>query len=126
MVRSVMVSMAVLLSTASLHAQPVPELNGEWVARFKAPNGQDREAKLTVDGATAVWQVHFSAAGNPCLGRPTPASVSKADATSVDVMLFASKALAGCVDSKMRLVQIDADTYEAILDGGRKATFKRR
>jgi hypothetical protein len=109
-------------------AQTPDSLEGSWSANFSAPNGTQREAAVLIKGDEGNWKLATARVNreDPCVGRPIPFVISKAD----DVFRFAmspSKGLAGCgEDYTLSMRKVDEKTLEGNFRDGRKFVLTRR
>ena len=112
-------------------AQEKKPHEGEWLAQYPPRNNPNNillVALVVLKGSGGTWNVKPPSMRNknPCLGRDYPVAVVAETADSVELAVYASKALTSCTDHTVKLKPIDDKTLEGLIDDERKVTLKRR
>ncbi|SEB06656.1 hypothetical protein [Variovorax sp. YR216] len=121
--------MLCLIAFTALNCDAQTEaLDGAWVAKWNAPNGTGREAKVAIKGEQGTWKMATSRMNreDPCNGNPIPFDVSKSD-EGVAFAMSPSKGMAGCgQDYTLKMKKVDDKTMEGSFRDGRTFTVTRQ
>lgn len=126
MCRMLMLSL-VALTALNCTAQ-TETLEGAWVAKWNAPNGTGREAKVAIKGEQGTWRLATSRVNSedPCIGNSIPFDISRND-EGVAFAMSPSKGMAGCgQDYTLRMRKVDDKTMEGHFRDGRTFSVTRK
>ena len=113
--------------TALNCAAQTDALDGAWLAKWSAPNGTGREAKVAIKGEQGTWKLATSRVNreDPCIGSAIPFDVSRNE-EGVAFAMSPSKALAGCgQDYTLKMKKVDDRTMQGSFRDGRPFTVTR-
>jgi hypothetical protein len=109
----------------SARSQDASELNGRWVANVRALDGSTREVRITLENGTGTFKLLVKNREDPCLGLEFPVSILEVTADGFEMMVRASRALAGCPDFRWKPRRAVAGGYEGITPIGAKYVLVR-
>lgn len=118
-------ALLVALGATAVQAQAPLNLDGDWSARVRVPNGREYDASLRLQGQGGVYQFSLRNTGDPCLGLPTPVTWHPT-AEGIEISFQASKALAGCLDSTVPFQRVDDNTWKGRSSRGTEVIFTRK
>ena len=106
-------------------AQQNSPYDGTWRAKFTGERGTPEDAALVVNAGSGTWTNSRRRAADPCLGRTTPITVSRATGDELEFAVEGSKALLGCSDFIVSARRVDNSTLEGKYSDGRRISLVR-
>lgn len=124
-VASTLLALVLVATGCGALAQPPLNLDGDWSARVRIPNGREYDASLRLQGQGGMYQFSLRNTGDPCIGLPTPV-LWRPTAEGIEISFQTSKALAGCLDSTVPFQRVDDSTWKGRSSRGTELIFTRK